>query len=98
MTTTTTVPTATAAGPILAIDLGKYKCLACVYHAADRSPFHAIDTSRAEAERLIRRTRPAVVVIEACSLAGWVRDLCAELGRPLPGGEHRGGGVEVQAR
>jgi transposase len=72
----------TAAGPILAIDLGKYKCLACIYRSATDHTFRAIDTSRAEVERLIRRTRPAVVVIEACSLAGWAHDLCAELGVP----------------
>jgi transposase len=78
----TTTAVTTAAGPILALDLGKYKCVACAYHAADRYTFHAIDTSPAEVERLIRRTRPAVVVIEACSLAGWVHDRCAELGVP----------------
>jgi transposase len=76
----TTTAVTTAAGPILAIDLDKYKCVACVYHAADRYTFHAIETSRSEVERLIRRTGPAVVVIEACSLAGWVHDLCAALG------------------
>ena len=70
MTTTQTARARTATGPILAIDLGKHKCVACVYHAADRHTFHAIDTSRAEVERLIRRTRPRVVVIETCSLAG----------------------------
>jgi len=80
--TTTTAKTTSAAGPILAIDLGKYKCVACVYHAADRYTFHAIDTSLTEVERLIRRTRPAVVVIEACSLAGWTHDLCGRLGVP----------------
>jgi transposase len=82
MTTTPTARAATAAGPILAIDLGKYKCVGCLYRAADQYAFHAIDTSRAEVERLIRRTRPAAVVIEACSLAGWVHDLCAGLGVP----------------
>jgi len=80
--TTTAAEAPTAAGPILAVDLGKYKCVACVYHAADRHTFHAVDTSVAEVERLIRRTRPAVVVIEACSLAGWVHDLCGALGVP----------------
>jgi transposase len=78
--TTTAAKTTSAAGPILAIDLGKYKCVACVYHAADRFTFHAIDTSLTEVERLIRRTRPAVVVFEACTLAGWVHDLCGEIG------------------
>jgi transposase len=76
---TTTVPT--AAGPILALDLGKYKCVACLYdRATAAAEFRAIDTSVAEIERLIRRARPAVVVIEACCLAGWVHDLCAGLG------------------
>jgi transposase len=30
--------------------------------------------------RLLTRDRPTVVIIEACLLAGWVHDLCAELG------------------
>jgi hypothetical protein len=41
----TTTAVTTAAGPILALDLGKYKCVACAYHAADRYTFHPIDTS-----------------------------------------------------
>ena len=61
----TTTAVTTAAAPILAIDLGKYKCVACVYRSATESAFHTVDTSRPEVERLIRRTRPAVVVIEA---------------------------------
>ena len=78
----TTTAVTTAAGPILALDLGKYKCVACRYTSAAEYTFHAIDTSRAELERLIRRVRPGVVVIEACSLAGWVHDLCEDLGVP----------------
>ena len=78
----TTTAVTTAAGPILAIDLGKYKCVACVYRSAADHEFRSLDTSRPEVERLIRRCQPAVVVIEACSLAGWVHDLCAELGVP----------------
>ena len=77
---TTTVVT-TAAGPILAIDLGKYTCVACAYNRATAAAeFRTIDTSRAEVERPIRQAAPAVVVIETCSLAGWVHDLRAELG------------------
>ena len=30
--------------------------------------------------RLLTREWPAVVIIEACLLAGWVHDLCADLG------------------
>jgi hypothetical protein len=69
--------------PILAVDLGKYKCVACAYdRATAAAEFRTIPTSRAELERLIRATAPAVVVVEACSLAGWVSDLCGELGVP----------------
>lgn len=76
----TTSAVTTAAGPILAIDLGKYKCVACVDRATAEPTFQTIDTSRADVARLIQRTRPAAVVIESCSLAGWVHDLCDELG------------------
>jgi transposase len=68
---------------ILAIDLGKYKCVACAYDRAAAAAYRTVATSRAELERLIGRTRPAVVVIEACTLAGWVHDLCGELGVPV---------------
>jgi transposase len=69
---------------ILAIDLGKYKCVACTYDKATAAAeFRTITTSRAEVERLIRTTGPAVVVIEACTLAGWVADLCGDLGVPV---------------
>ena len=68
---------------ILAIDLGKYKSVACTY-ARDTAAaeFRTVTTSRAELDRLVRTARPAVVVIEACTPAGWVHDLCAELGVP----------------
>ncbi len=84
-TATTTVSTsaATAAGPILAIDLGKYKSVACAY-AGDPAAarFESLTTDRAHLRRLFAKYRPAVVVIEACALAGWVHDLCGELGLP----------------
>ena len=70
----------TAADTILALDLGKYKSVACVYRSADELRFTTVSTCRAELARLIDRHRPDVVLIEACLLAGWVRDLCVELG------------------
>jgi transposase len=71
------------ATPILAIDLGKYKSVACT-HARDTAAadYRTVTTSRAELERLIRSARPGVVVIEACTPAGWVHDLCRDLGVP----------------
>src|SRR5438132_2473153 len=78
MTTATAVPTADR---ILAIDLGKYKSVAADYHAASGEvAFTTLDTSRAELFGLLTKRRPAVVVVEACALSGWVHDLCAELG------------------
>ena len=78
MTTTTT--TATAADTILALDLGKYKSVACLSRSTDDARFTTLATSRHELTRLIHKHRPGVVLIEACLLCGWVRDLCAELG------------------
>lgn len=78
-TTTTTI----AADTILAIDLGKYKSVACVYHRGTaQAAFDTFTTSSAELLRLIQRHRPTLVVIEACALAGWVHDLCSERGLP----------------
>src|SRR6478609_4741252 len=73
-----------SADTILAIDLGKYKSVACAYDPATaEAEFRTLDTSRAELAKLITRLRPSVVVIEACTPAGWVRDLCRELGVPV---------------
>jgi transposase len=79
--TITTASTATA-GPILALDLGKYKSVACAYDPASaQACFHTLSTSRQELRKLFDRVRPAVVVFEACALAGWVLDLCHDGGR-----------------
>jgi transposase len=78
MTTATATATTTA---ILALDLGKYKSVACAYDpAGGEARFHTLPTTRDELARLLDRLRPAVVVIEACTLAGWVHDLCAGRG------------------
>ena len=80
MTTTTR---ATAADTILALDLGKYKSVACVHdRGTAQASFDAITTRRAELFRLLDRHRPALVVIEACALAGWVHDLYGQRGLP----------------
>ncbi|HEY7154691.1 MAG TPA: IS110 family transposase [Gemmataceae bacterium] len=78
MNTTITTTTTATNGPILALDLGKYKSVACLYRSADDHRFTTLTTSRHELERLLTKHRPAVVLIEACLLAGWVRDLCQQ--------------------
>jgi transposase len=66
---------------ILAIDLGKYKSVACIHEqATGEIRVTTLETSRAELRRLIGKEQPAVIIIEACLLAGWVHDLCGELG------------------
>jgi transposase len=81
MNTTAATPTANTTAAILAIDLGKYKSVSCLYDGnPDRARFTSFATDRTRLRQLLLRCRPAVVVIEACLLAGWVHDLCAELG------------------
>lgn len=76
----TTTATATAAETILAIDLGKYKSVACLSRSVDDHRFFAFATSRAEITRLLDKHQPSVVLIEACLLAGWVHDVCTDKG------------------
>ena len=79
--TNTITTTASANTSVLAIDLGKYKSVSCVYdQAGGEIRFTTFDTSRVELRCIVDKQRPGVVIIEACLLAGWVHDLCAELG------------------
>jgi transposase len=75
-----TAKTATVTDTILAIDLGKYKSVACLYRSAEEQRFVSFATSRAEIVRMLDKLQPTVVLIEACLLAGWVHDLCTEKG------------------
>src|SRR4030095_8253411 len=74
---------------IIALDLGKFKTVACVMNALDRSHiFETIEMSPAAVHDLLARhaTDPAggagdtLVVFETCDCCGWVYDLCAALG------------------
>ena len=56
---------------ILAIDLGKYKSVACVHdQATGEISFTTFDTIRDELQHMIAREEPGVVIIEPCLLAG----------------------------
>src|SRR5262249_16941386 len=48
--------------------------------ATAQARFDTLTTSREQLRQLFARARPAAVVLEACLLAGWVHDLCHELG------------------
>jgi transposase len=66
---------------ILAIDLGKYKSVACNYvTATGTARFATVMTHANEFDRLMSQERPDLVVIETCSIAGWVHDLCCQRG------------------
>ena len=70
---------------IVAIDLGKSKSVACIYEspgegAAAGHRFETIDSTPAAVLGLLERETPARVVIEIGPTAGWVVDLCRELG------------------
>jgi transposase len=68
-------------GPILALDLGKFKTVACTYDAASAlARFTTLPTSRQELRKLFAQVQPTLVVFEACTLAGWVLDLCHDCG------------------
>jgi transposase len=55
--------------------------VACAYdRATAQARFDTLPTGKDELRKLLARHRPAVVVLEACTLAGWVHDLCAEEG------------------
>ena len=50
---------------ILAIDLGKFKSVACVHDGAGTAPrFRKLPTSREEIAKLLQKCRPDLVVID----------------------------------
>jgi transposase len=69
---------------IVAIDLGKFKSVACLYQATDGThEFRTIPTTPAAMHDLIvdgSEVEPCRVVIEVGAAAGWVQDLCEALG------------------
>lgn len=66
---------------ILALDLGKYKTVGCAYESESGAhQFARTFTAPAALERLVQEIKPDRVVIEVCSIAGWVCDLMGRLG------------------
>jgi transposase len=70
---------------ILALDLGKYKTVGCAYESESGAhEFKRGFSTPAGLARMVQEVKPDRVVIEICSIAGWVCDLL------------RGMGIEVQ--
>jgi transposase len=68
---------------ILGIDLGKFKSVVCAFdHRTEEYGFETIPTDPEAFRDLLVRTAPEVVLFETCTAAGWVHDLCGELGLP----------------
>jgi transposase len=69
--------------PILAIDLGKFNSVFCWFDPHTRDArFRTVKTCPATFTDELTRDPCQRVVIEACSPAGWVSDLCQQLGLP----------------
>src|SRR5437870_6670593 len=67
-------------GTILALDLGKFKTVACWYDVGGgNTRFQTTLSNRAELGELITAQAVDLIVFEACTLAGWVFDLCRDL-------------------
>ena len=65
---------------ILALDLGKFKSVACVLDVPGNSHrFETIVTSPPAVHDLLVSAQPDRLVIEACSISGWVCDLARAL-------------------
>ena len=66
---------------ILALDLGKYKTVGCDYEReTGRHRFQTCCTTPAALQLIVRTAKPDRVVIEICSIAGWVCDLVRRMG------------------
>ncbi|MEM7796132.1 MAG: transposase, partial [Cyanobacteria bacterium P01_C01_bin.118] len=62
---------------ILAIDLGKFNCVSCLLDTENNgTEFDTFKTYRREFKEILRHTQPHLVVVETCSITGWVHDLC----------------------
>ena len=68
-------------GIILAIDLGRFNSVCCWYDSDSHEvAYRPCRSTPAELTRALERHPVERVVIEACSQAGWVHDLCVALG------------------
>ncbi len=65
---------------ILGIDLGKFKSVACLLNTeTNQSEYETIPTQVWSLEQLLQSHQPDKVVIETCTISGWVYDLCQRL-------------------
>lgn len=66
---------------ILALDLGKYKTVGCEYESESGAHrFRSSLSTPAALRKMVQEVNPERVVIEICSMAGWVCDLLWSMG------------------
>mgnify|MGYP007071125238 FL=1 len=66
---------------ILGLDLGKFKSVACLYDPQTQEARYRTSATDPDVLRgFLAAHRPDLVVCETCTLAGWVADLCTDLG------------------
>ena len=69
---------------IIAIDLGKFNSMACVYdNETQNTQFETLATERGFFRTLFNSYSPDLVVVEACGPSGWVSDLCGLMEIPV---------------
>ncbi len=68
---------------ILGIDLGKFKSVACVFcPETGESRYETLPTDPRAFREFLVKTAPTLTLFETSTAAGWVHDLCGELGLP----------------
>jgi len=69
---------------ILAIDLGKFLSVTCLLDTAtNETEFWTMSTDQPYLKTVLKRYKPDLVVIESCTIAGWVHDVCTANGHKL---------------
>lgn len=66
---------------ILAIDLGKFKSVSCLFDpATQQAGYRTLPTTPAAIHDLLVELGPTQLVVEVCTSSGWIVDLAAALG------------------
>ncbi len=66
---------------IVALDLGKFNTMACIYHTGDgKHEFRTIKSDPAAIHDLLLTSEAVCLVIEVGATAGWVKDLAEAMG------------------
>ena len=66
---------------ILALDLGKFKTMCCIFDTKTRGhEFLTATTDRSYLTTVYKEYKIDLVVMEACGPSGWINDLAVNLG------------------